>query len=677
MIRKAHLVIPLVVAFLAGLSATGGPTARPPVVHAEPIPTQGARATAADIEKVTPEPLDAQIYTSPIDITGLKLLIQGAAPDRNSGQLVTVTLPLNLLPPKINQYFATPMSTQIDQLWAVVRDPNTGLTQREVACAQVKTMMDEAVAQAGAGYSVYDFSCNLAPTGLLLFTQVGSLLYFGYLLTNNTITAYITTPYTCNRNRGTPFCPNDPGVRATFALELVTTVRTVDLCNIFVGGAEVGIQALNLDIEGIAEVAQFFDTYFLGGKYESLVTSAITQTTIQLPLPMDAAFEELRTSDACTGDNAVLKRVILPFREVETIIEPRQGVILRMIHAGIGSPTLDVPDPSDTAPRPPSFSAASISTDKPVVAAGQRVTVSGSAFPPATNFSNMLPVVFRHSGYGGNSIILGGGPCLGGATELEWRATGGAPRVERLAGDAQGKCIKDHAVTGLTPGTTYQFRARDCDAVTCSPWSSPEVATTSRSGSSNSNSGRVTLTLDTGANLGTVTAGRDATFIGSFTIPANTPAGVHKIRAVSGNIRVETEIEVTAAPASSSSSTSSSSSSTASPPAPTGRLRVVELLFGQTGCPGGQNEQRAFVDEPFRLFGSGFTPGRVEIRLGSATGLLLGSLTAKPDGTLCGDVKAPTRAQRGSTVQQTLYAVQNGTVRAQHSISIYVPEVIH
>lgn len=281
----------------------------------------------------------------------------------------------------------------------------------------------------------------------------------------------------------------------------------------------------------------------------------------------------------------------------------------------------------------------------------------------------MLPVMLGHGGYGEGSSILGGGPCLGGATELEWGPAGGAQRVERLAGDLQGRCADSFAAMGLTPATAYQFRARDCDAVTCSPWTATARVTTATTAQRDANTGTVTLTLNNGTRLGTATARADATFEVSLTIPAGTAAGIHRIQAVSGNIRAEVQIEVAAASAPSSPGSSGTAGN--------GSIRVIELNAGQTGCPANRSEQRAFVEQPFRLFGSGFAPGGVEIRFDSAGGLLLGTLTAGADGSFCGEVRAPTRAQRRPPpIQHTIYAVQNGVVRAQLTISVYVPDVV-
>jgi hypothetical protein len=658
---SATLIVALVVALGAGGALTIPPTS---VAHAEQTESDGGLKLVQAEQVVTEQQGIVPIYTSPIDITGLKLLLQASAPDRNTGQLTSITLPVGLLDPKLNELLATPLSSQIDQYWSVIRDPVTGLTQREQACATIQEKIAEASAEAGPDYTVYDFSCNLAATGTLLFKQAGSLLYFGYLLTNNTVGAYISSPYTCNRNTFAPLCPNDVGARITFAVELVTTLRTVDVCNIFAGDGEVNLQAVTVDAQGIAELAQFIDRTFLGGKYEAMVDAAVQATTLDVPLPLDAAFQELRENDGCTGADPVLKRLLLPFRTVETVVEPRQGLLMRIVHAGIATPAMDIPNPGNTTPARPVFSAAAISTDKPVVTAGQRVTVSGSAFPPPADLSTMLPVMLGHGGYGPGSRILNGGPCLGGLTEIEWGPVGGlrgTQRTERLPGDLDGMCADMFSATGLTPATAYQFRARDCDAVTCSPWTALVQVTTATTAQANANTGRVTLTLDNSTSLGTATARSNATFTVSLTIPAGTSAGVHKIQAVSGNIRAEVQIEVVTAAATN-----------------TGTIRVIELNAGQTGCPANPSEQRAFVDEPFRLFGSGFAPGPVEIRFKSAGGLLLGTLTAGADGTFCGDVKAPTRDQRGpGPVQHPIFAVQNGMVRAQHTISVYVPDGVH
>ena len=117
------------------------------------------------------------IYTSPIDVTGLKIQLRVTAPDRDSGKPVDVVLPVDLLGPKMHQLFSTPLSTQMDQYWNVIPDPKTGMTPRQTACEGKDGIKQKVAEQVAAkGKQAYDISCNLATKGQLVVKQVGATM---------------------------------------------------------------------------------------------------------------------------------------------------------------------------------------------------------------------------------------------------------------------------------------------------------------------------------------------------------------------------------------------------------------------------------------------------------------------------------------------------------------------
>jgi hypothetical protein len=125
------------------------------------------------------------VFTSPIDITGLKIQLRLFAPDRETGQPVNVPLPGGLFGPKMSQFFSAPLSTQFDQYWNA-KDPNTGMTPREKACDGpdgIKQQVIKQTAKRGPSYSAYNISCDLAASGQMLVKQYGSTLILAYLLT--------------------------------------------------------------------------------------------------------------------------------------------------------------------------------------------------------------------------------------------------------------------------------------------------------------------------------------------------------------------------------------------------------------------------------------------------------------------------------------------------------------
>jgi hypothetical protein len=609
----------------------------------------------------------------------------------------------------------------VDTFWSGTPDPNNGgKTQRDLACTGddkkkikgINQQVETAVSQIGPGFHAYDISCNLAAKGQLLVKQVGSVMYLGYLLTGNKVSFAATTPGTCHAGSGTPVCPNDPRFTVTFASEIVTVVRTPDFCHLVAEGGEVTTQGVNIEGSNFAgSLAQLTDSLFLGHKFTG-AERAIQATQTAVPLPLDNTFKELRDSAACTGKDPVMRRTLAAFRGFETEIQSRQ-IVFRLSHAGIAVPTLQSPDAAAKAPAPqPSFTRPMISTNRPIASAGSAVQVSGQYFPANLDFSTTLPVTFGHGGYGGNSIILGGGgPCIApGGTELQWGPANGQARVERLAGDSVGVCIGRYGARNLTPGTVYQFRARDCDAVTCSPWSQLLRVTTA---AVDPNRGKVVLTIDggtTGAvgtgrisaqqmgrvstaqsatitqsasarttNIGSISATRNpalgalaasqgtplgsafintqGTFDAPVTIPAGLSPGQHMIRATSGSSVAEVVITVSGTNAGGGSAS----------------IMMVGLLRGETGCPNHPISSTQ-TDASFMLFGSGFGAGPVTLHLDAPNAPTIGSATARPDGSFCQQIGGIPGRLAGA---HNLVAVQNGAMQAQARITFVLPSVVH
>ena len=616
----------------------------------------GAAALALLVGNIVPAQAapgdNLPVYTSPIDATGMTFQLRVAAPDRDTGKRVDITLPVGLAGPKLNALFATPLSTQVDRYWNATPDPKTGMTARAAACEGkdgIKAQLAKQIAARGSSYSAYDIACNLAATGQLLVRQAGSTLTLAYLLKNNTVSFTSTSPDTCRAGHGSPLCPNDPKFTAHFATELVTTVRTPGLCQLTAEDGTVNVVAASIESNnGAAAVAKFF----AGQKFVAAET-AMTSVVRTQPLPIDAAFAELRTSDACTGKIPALARVLTAFRDLEVEIG-RQAIVVRASHIGIATPALDLPNPGGARGAQsgvPSFTRPTISTSQPLVAAGTAVATSGRYFPLSVNFATALPVTIQHGGYGPNSAILGGGVCLGGATELRWGPAAGPLRVVRLPGAVQGQCAPSYAAANLTPGTAYQFSARDCDPITCSPWSPVRNSITAKA---DPGAARVVLSLDGGTPLGTATVDTKGTFETSVTIPPGTASGAHTLHAVNGEAKADASIQVI-------------------PPPSAGRTRgsmmMVGLLKGETGCP---NHPIASTQtgDGFTLFGSGLAAGPVTIRLDSISGATLGTAVVRADGTFCQQMRGVPGDQAGA---HTLAAVQNGTVAAQTTVTFVVP----
>ena len=204
-----------------------------------------------------------------------------------------------------------------------------------------------------------------------------------------------------------------------------------------------------------------------------------------------------------SGKTPGASSILAAFGDLETEIDLRQGIILRASHVGIAAPSLSVP----ILNPPPSFTRPMISTTQPLVRAGDTVQLNGQHFPQNTNLATALPVSLQHEGLS----------CFGGATALEWGRVGGPLAMQSLPGDANGGCVGDYDATNLTPNTAYQFRARDCDLMTCSPWSVMLHVVTAKSDATND---EVVLTLDGGTPLGKVSVNAQ----GKFQTPHHDPA---------------------------------------------------------------------------------------------------------------------------------------------------------
>jgi hypothetical protein len=651
------------------------------------------------------------LFTSPIDITGLKVLVVASAPDRNTGNPVEVPLPLGLLGPKMNQFMSTPLSSQVDRYWNIIPDPKTGKTPRDQACNGPKGIIKQVqdnVHKIGSSFNAYDISCNLATTGSLLLKQVGPEQYIGYLLKNNRVDFWVTTPGTCKPGHGTPVCPNDPHLVVTFAALLTTLIRTPDVCHIVAENGTVTTQGVTIDSANLAaDVAKLADDLVLGHKF-SAAERSIEAVETGVTLPLDSNFKELRDSDGCTGKNSSIRRMLVAFRNFDVTVQPSRGLLFRMAHPGITAPTVSAPDANAShAPNQPTFTRPMISTNRPVAAAGSSLQVSGQNFPLNVNLSTALPVTLGHGGYGAGSIVLGG-VCFAGATELQWGPVGGPARLERLAGDAQGACASRFDAPNLSPGATYQFRARDCDAVTCSPWSPQTRATTARA---NAASGAVTLTMDgasgptmadkmsassgrvaaghspapagggpsapaisaarkvgtasnaaavvaaANSNLGSATVTAQGTFVANVTIPASVSPGAHTIRAVDGSAVAVVGVTVSGTNAGGGAAS----------------LMIVGLLHGETGCPNHPITSTA-TGSPFMLFGAGMDPGSAAVHLDAPNGPILGTANARPDGTFCQQMPGVPGNQAGN---HRLLAVQNGVVKAQTAVTFVTPSIVH
>jgi hypothetical protein len=406
-----------------------------------------------------------------------------------------------------------------------------------------------------------------------------------------------------------------------------------------------------------ADIARFF-----AGQRFVAAEVGMTNTMRRQPLPLDGALKELRDGDLCARRLPGADRILFAFRDFQPEIDLRRGIVLHATHAGILAPVVHVAQPTPSGGLPPqnvpSFSRPMISTAQPLIRAGDAVPLHGQHFPTAVNLATALPVNLDHDSRN-PSVILGaapGGVCFnGGGTDLEFGPVGGALRTDRLPGTAQGACAPGITAQPLTPVTSYQFRARDCDPFTCSPWSAIARATTSRIDRS---MGKVGLELDRQVALGGATIDGNGNFDTPITIPAGTPAGAHTIRAATRGSGAVAEVVVQVAAAGGGSQAS---------------IMVVGLLAGETGCPNHPLTSTQ-TDDTFMLFGAGFAAGAVAINLDNSAGLQLGTAVVRPDGSICQRMRSPAANRAGP---HAVVATQGGTLVARTNVTFVVPSGPH
>ena len=463
-----------------------------------------------------------------------------------------------------------------------------------------------------------------------------------------------TSAQTCSPANGSIFCPNDPRFTVKFAIEIVTVLQADGICELFGGDGQVFIQGASFESENAAaEIARLF-----AGQRFVAAEVAMTNTVRNQPLPLDGALKELRDGDLCARRLPGADRILFAFRDFEPEIDLRRGIVLHATHAGILAPVLTVAQPTPTGgfppPTVPSFFRPMISTAQPLIKAGDAVSLHGQHFPTAVNLATALPVGLEHDSRN-PSVILGaapGGVCFnGGGTDLEFGPVGGALRTDRLPATVQGPCAPGTSAQPLTPLTSYQFRARDCDPFTCSPFSPIARSTTSRL---HRGLGNVLLELDRQVPLG----GADIDGNGNFDLPITIPSGdagrpahhsrrhprQHRRRRSGGAGRGGGKRQ----PAS---------------------LMMVGLLNGETGCPNHPITSTQ-TDDTFLLFGAGFAAGAVDINLDSPGGQQLGTAVARPDGSFCEQMRSPAANMAGPHV---VVATQGGTLVARTNVTFVVP----
>jgi hypothetical protein len=149
-------------------------------------------------------------------------------------------------------------------------------------------------------------------------------------------------------SHGTVFCPTDPQFKVTFATELITTVNAPNLCGFTASSGTVVVQAVNIEGDSLTgNLAILTDSLFLGHKFPA-AEQGIESAQSQVALPLDANFQQMRSSPACAS-GIPLHRILLTFRDFDVALV-RSSLVFTMTHPALLPPVVNVPNPSVAVP---------------------------------------------------------------------------------------------------------------------------------------------------------------------------------------------------------------------------------------------------------------------------------------------------------------------------------------
>jgi hypothetical protein len=510
-------------------------------------------------------------------------------------------------------------------------------------------------------------SCTLADPNCIAEQLTGPNIISGhrlvldYFVPNNVITFYVTTKTTCSASAADPLCPDDPQFWLVYDtdIQLIATSSdpnslscpfTVDARQILSGEtlsdnkisgtldseAQSYIRGLNpvtiVETYGMALVAPSAalmlksDADQLAARFlnPNLVDMVSATLVLANPGPVDLssvpALKELQAflTNCNSGDN-------LGFMQFEASAVANAGASLD------GIPGFDLnfilTHPIDATP-PTLTNATAVAANNlfqpqltgsaPQLHAGQKLTVNGMNF-----VSTQTKLSWTDAG-------------AGGATEsdVQYHQKGStqSPTTVTLTRTGPNDNGNGYSPTGLISGATYEFQVRDCDLVTCTPYSTVLDVTTA-----GQSANMVTLYLDSVApanKLAAITVNAAGQFSVPVTISAETPAGDHAILAIVGT------------------STTAASRLTVSVKPPGESLNPIMQVEDPATHAAVSNVVQT---HPFVLAGSGFSPGTVVISFANAASAL-----ATPAVTTAGTFEITLAAPTTLSGNQQLVAIENG-----------------
>jgi hypothetical protein len=268
-----------------------------------------------------------------------------------------------------------------------------------------------------------------------------------------------------------------------------------------------------------------------------------------------------------------------------------------------------------------------LSTSASQVKAGGSLTVKGQNFPGGQAHQLLIEWTDTTTGSVTQSV-------------LEWGPKNGPTKtvpISRKPWDGKNTFL----ATKLSPDTVYTFRVIDHDSVTCTKPGVLNVKT--------EHSQQLTLFLDYGVSkaVGTAQIGVDGSFSATITVPAQVPAGTHRLwtKTQTGKV-VETTITVVGA-----------------------KQNLQPLVMVIDPTTGAALKNPAVVEtRKYTVRGEGFSPGRVDLYVDSAKGKKLASVTADANGTFTATFVWPSGV-RGNHQVMALEVIKGQKIQASAGVN--------
>jgi hypothetical protein len=509
----------------------------------------------------------------------------------------------------------TPLSQQFDTFWGVTKDAN-GKTPRDRAVDRIATILQQQVRRQGDKYTAYDIDSQLPLSGSLRALSDQGKLFLSYWLPGADIRFTSTTPSSGG-------LISDPQFRLTFDIEFFFVLDIPAIpCDMTVQGASLNAHNAHINPANL--------TATIGGAIQ-----AIGDFFSDRPI---AAFQSAEGGVDSThepiGDSPIgpfLAQIAKPCAKARTIGFLKFGVFTNANTPTLGFRFTHPVDPApeihdyNSLPAGPFFAVADPTQSRP----GDMVSVSctGLNFAPSPE----ITILWQDSTSGGTI-----------STEIQWGPVGGAVKSITKTRDASGN---DNNFTGkgLLPNVAYQFRVRDSDLLTRTPWSDWAIRTPQ--------GGRVDLLLEYNSKkvpVGTASA-VNGVLKTHITVPTDVSAGPHLLwLMLNGSPLVSISLSILGPNQS--------------------RTAKIEIVYRDTVV--------LVTGAAFTLRGEGFNAGQLRVTLDDPNGTFVGTVTADTDGKFTADLVWPDDVAGKHEIVAT-QSVEGGAIAATTTAQALVSGFLH